>query len=509
MLTGSQSPRFNTAPSPRGYTIKDAEDALALADALVYVPDEWQADATRSWLRRDKDGLWCSSTWGISVPRQNGKNGTLEIVEVYLTVMLGLKILHTAHHLGTARKAFKRLLYFFGQQVNDPNAKHPQLNALVAEVRKTNGQEAIVLTNGGTIEVGARTGGAGRGSSFDVLVIDEAQEYEEDEQEALEATVSASPSGDPVIIYMGTPPADLSDRGEPFVRIRNAAITGEDARCAWVEHSARGDVDKMSEAELQAFVRDRKNWAEANPALGGRIKERTVEGESKRLSARSFARERLNMWPTPRANTRQALDLSKWRDRALPEDVEPDDEWPLAAFGVDMNPERTQVTISVATFAEEWIHLELAADTAFSRDGTSALVEWLWERAGRRTPVVLDAYSPARDILEVPLRKRGMTENLYILDGKEFTQACALLRQAVEVDGSVSHYAQEQLDMSIEHAASEPLKNFPGAFRWVRQSLEVPLAPFMATTYAYFGAIKFARRRKPRSQRKRRGAVVF
>jgi phage terminase large subunit GpA-like protein len=87
-------------------------------------------------------------------------------------------------------------LQFFGQKVNDPNARFPELNAMVVEIRKTNGQEAIVLNNGGMIELGARTGGAGRGSSFDVLVVDEAQEYEEDEQEALKPTISAAPGGD-------------------------------------------------------------------------------------------------------------------------------------------------------------------------------------------------------------------------------------------------------------------------------------------------------------------------
>lgn len=503
MLQGSQFPRFNTAPSPRGYSSKDADDALALAAALNYTPDEWQANGVRSWLRRGRDGLWCASTWGISVPRQNGKNGTLEVVEVYLVVMLGFKILHTAHHLSTARKAFKRLLYFFGNQVNDPNAKHPQLNAMVTEIRKTNGQEAIVLSNGGTVEVGARTGGAGRGSSFDVLVIDEAQEYEEDEQEALEATISASPSGDPVTIYMGTPPADISERGEPFVRVRNAAITGEDDRSAWVEHSPQGDVDRMTETELKAFVRDRKNWAEANPALGIRITERTVETESRKWSPRSFARERLNMWPSPKASARAAVDMGKWHDLAF---EDPDEAWPVAAFGVDMNPERTQVTISTAAFAPEHIHLELAVDTAYSRDGVTALVTWLWEKAGRRIPVVLDAYSPARDVLEVPLKKKGM--KVFVLGSSEFTQACALLRLAVEVEGSISHFAQEQLDASVEHATAKPLKNHPGSFAWSRDDLETALAPLMSITYAYFGALKFARRRRAGSERKQRTALV-
>lgn len=506
MLVGTQAPRFNTAPSPRGYTIADADAAVALAVELEHPLDEWQGGTVRAWLRRDREDLWCASTWGLSAPRQNGKNGALEIVEVYLTAALGLKILHTAHHLGTARKSFKRLLHYFGQQVNDPNARFPWLNAMVTEIRKTNGQEAIYLSNGACIEVGARTSGAGRGSSFDVLVVDEAQEYEPDEQEALEATVSASPSGDPVIIYLGTPPAEISERGEPFVRVRNAAVTGEDDRSAWVEHSARGDVDKMTEPELRAFVADRKNWFDANPAAGSRIKERTIEGESRRMSPRSFARERLNMWPAPRENTRPALDVAEWAARELPEDCPPDPEWPVGAFSVDMNPERTQVTIGAALFADgDGLHLELAADTAFSSDGTSSLVAWLWERCHRRIPVVLDAFSPARDVLEVPLKKRGI--RVFVLNGSEFTQACAMLRQAVEVEKTVSHFGQEQLDVSVEHAVSEPLKNFPGSFRWVRTSLEVSLAPLMAVTCAYFGAIKFGRRPREGSARKRSAVV--
>ncbi|MGO2634648.1 MAG: hypothetical protein ACTH9H_12970 [Galactobacter sp.] len=480
---------------------------MELAVELKHPLDGWQANAVHSWLRRGRDGLWCSSTWGLSAPRQNGKNGGLEIVEVYLTAALGLKILHTAHHLGTARKAFKRLLSYFGQQVSDPNARFPWLNAMVVEIRKTNGQEAIYLSNGACIEVGARTSGAGRGSSFDVLVVDEAQEYEEDEQEALEATVSASPSGDPVIIYTGTPPANLSERGAPFVRVRNAAVTGQDKRSAWVEHSARGDVDKMTETQLVSFVADRSNWFDANPALGIRILERTVEGESKRLSPRSFARERLNMWPTPREAVREALKTEKWSALQLGEDEMLDPDAQVAAYGIDMNPERTQVTIGAAVFSEDdRMHLELAVDTAFSTDGTSALVQWVWERAGRRVPVVLDTFSPARDVLEVALKKKGM--KVYVLGGSEFTQACAMLRQAVERDKSVTHIGQEQLDVSIEHAKSEPLKKFPGSFKWARESIEVSLTPLMAITYAYYGAMKFAKRIDPDKQKKRHAMAV-
>lgn len=504
MLVGSQVARFNTAPSPRGYSLKHAEMALEFAAGYQFTADPWQASVVQAWLRTDRNELWAASTWGVSVARQNGKNGGLEIVELYCMVALGLKILHTSHLLGSARKAFKRLMHFFGSKVDDPHAKFPELNALVKEIRKTNGQEAIELHNGGLIELGARTSGAGRGSSFDILVVDEAQEYEEDEQEALEATVSAAPSGDPVIIYMGTPPADLSERGEPFVRVRNAAITGADKRSAWVEHSPAGDVDRMSDAELRVFTADRKNWADGNPALGERIKVRTVEGEQFRLSPRSFARERLNMWPTPNEAGKTAFSDAKWDALAIDS---PDAEWPVAAFGVDMNLERTKVSIGVSMFSEAGIHLELAADTAFDEAGTSALVEWLWDKAKRRIPVVIDAFSPARDILEVALRKKNIL--VYILDVREFTQACALLYQAVNKEASITHFGQEHLDHSIKHTTQDPIKNRPGSFKWNRLSLDVDLAPVMSITCAHYGALKFARRRGSSSERKTPSAIVF
>ena len=517
MLVGSQIARFNTAPSPRGYSLAHAEQALEFAAGYNFNADPWQAAVVQAWMRQSRDGSWCASTWGVSVARQNGKNGALEIVELYCMVALNLKILHTSHLLGSARKAFKRLMHFFGAKVDDPHAKFPELNALVKEIRKTNGQEAIELhpmcmrngpcrTSGcshndiGLIELGARTSGAGRGSSFDILVVDEAQEFEEDEQEALEPTTSAAPGGDPVVIYMGTPPADISERGEPFVRVRNAAITGADKRSAWVEHSASGDVDKMDDAALRVFTADRQNWAAGNPALGGRIKVRTVEGEQFRYSPRSFARERLNMWPTPSAAGKSAIDSATWADLAI---ENPPEDWPLAAIGLDMNHERTRVTIGVAAFAPEGIHLELAEDAPFTENGTDALVEWVVKRAGRRIPVVLDAFSPIRSI-EPELRKRKVL--VRVLSASELSQACGGLHDAVMRDGSVTHFAQEALDKSLDGAVKQKFGD-GGAWKWNRKNLEVDLTPTMAATCAHFGAVKFGKRREPGEQKKAKVSI--
>ena len=505
-LVGEQQARYLITPKCTGVSLVHAEACIDLASAYGLNLDEWQKNVVRAWFRITPEGRWAASTWGLSVARQNGKNGSLEAVELYLMVVLGFKILHTSHLLTSARKAFKRLMHFFGRKVNDPNAKFPELNAMVVEIRKTNGQEAIELSNGGLIEVGARTGGAGRGSSFDFLIVDEAQEYEEDEQEALEATVSASPSGDPIIIYMGTPPKTDGERGAPFIRVRNAAITGRSKRSAWVEHSPQGELDKMTEIELQAFVRDRKNWAAGNPALGIRIAESTVEGECERMSARSFARERLNMFPSPAATLELAfpeasLDAVSVDHYPLPDDL------PVSAYGVDMNPEQTKISICAAVLNDGPTHLELAANTDFDEQGISAVVEWFWERCKRRTPVVLDAYSPARDLLEAPLKNRGI--KVFVLSTAEFVQACSQLHNAVNREKSITWFSgQSHFYESMKATVKTPLKDRPGSFKWTRNDLETDLMPTMAATCSFFGAVKFGRKRKT-GNTKRRGALAM
>lgn len=505
-LMGDQQARYVITPKCIGVSLVHAEACIELARAYGLKLDPWQENVVRAWFRITPEGRWAASTWGLSVARQNGKNGSLEAVELYLMVVLGFKILHTSHLLTSARKAFKRLMHFFGRKVNDPNAKYPELNAMVVEIRKTNGQEAIELANGGLIEVGARTGGAGRGSSFDFLVVDEAQEYEEDEQEALEPTISASPSGDPVTIFMGTPPKVVGERGEPFIRVRSAAVTGRAKRTAWVEHSPQGEVDKMSEIELQAFVRDRKNWAAGNPALGIRIAESTVEGECDRMSARSFARERLNMFPSP-AEVLELAFSEKALNAVSVEHYPLDDDVPVAAYGLDMNPEKSKISICAAVVDDGPTHLELAVNADFAEEGITAVVEWFWERCKKRTPVVLDAFSPARDLLEAPLKNRGI--KVFVLSTAEFVQACGQLHHAVNREKSITWFSeQEHFFVSMKATVKTPLKDRPGSFKWSRSDLEVDLMPTMAATCALFGAAKFGRRRRS-GQRSRKGAMAF
>lgn len=515
--TGNQTPQYLIAPNPEsGYTAYDAEDAVTYASFYGLTADPWQATTCEAWMRRDiSTGRWLAGTWAITVSRQNGKNGILEIFELYAMTQLGLKILHTAHEVKTARKAFIRLKHFFGEKRDDPSAKHPHLNALVHEVRNTNGQEAIVLKNGGSVEFIARSKGSGRGFTVDVLVLDEAQDLQDTELEALKPTTSAAPKGDPLTIYMGTPPKIAGVVGEPFARVRDNAHQRKSDRISWVEFGAKGDLDSMNLAELEIFVRNPQNWADANPAWGTRIVEQTILDELNDFSAHSFARERLNMWPSE-GGVSAAIQLKAWQQLQLQLDgrgenptFEEFETWPVLAYGLDMNPQRTKVTIAVSVDAPDLgpIHLEVAIDTPFDEQGTTALVQWLWDRAKRRIPVVIDSFSPAKT-LEPHLKRKKM--KVYLLNASEFMQACGNLYDAVMKDRSITHGGQEHLDESIKGTYKEFIGNpEQGLFKWNRISLDVDLGPIIAVTCAYFGAIKFARRQTTADSNASRSAIVF
>lgn len=287
----------------------DADDAIFLASAYGLVPDDWQEDVLDDWLLRGRKGIWLAKTCGIAVPRQNGKNGIIEVRELYGMVSLGEKFLHTAHEVKTARKAFKRLKHFFGEMVNDPNARFPELNALVKEIRSTNGQEAIILHHadcpvrqetggcncgetGGSVEFVARSKGSGRGFTVDVLVCDEAQDLTDEELEALLPTISAAPLGNPQIIFAGTPPnPEKNQTGEVFTRVRQDGDTGADPQLAFTDFGVPDgpleDIDLDSMETLYA----------TNPALSsGRLQVEVCRTERRRMSSAGYARERFGWW---------------------------------------------------------------------------------------------------------------------------------------------------------------------------------------------------------------------
>ncbi|MFF2115271.1 hypothetical protein, partial [Rhodococcus koreensis] len=384
-LLGVQTPRIRIAPDDT-YLDTFGPEAVAFAAKYGLVADPWQAFILDDWLAFRLDGKWACSRCGLSVPRQNGKNGVIEIRELFGMVELGEKILHTAHEVKTARKAFKRLKYFFGEQVNDPKAKFPELNALVVELRSTNGQEAIVLSNGGSIEFVSRSKGSARGFTVDVVVMDEAQELSDDALEALGPTTRSAPLKNRQFIYTGTPPGPKNN-GEVFTRHRTLTIDGKQLRALWHEWSCADGTD----------YDDPRAQAQANPALGGRLDLETIEEDRGTFSDEGFARECLGMWSA--AATHSPIDLVTWANDAVDFNNPDTQDWEsqihtVPVLAVDVAPDNETASISAAGRRVDDMPI---VEMVENRAGMGWVVDYLkaMHRKGKFRGVVIDGQSPA------------------------------------------------------------------------------------------------------------------
>ena len=180
---GRQTPTYSWCAS---YTRSEGRLASALADAYGLSPHPWQRTILDDWLALDDGGHLPNSLCVLPVSRQNGKTGIIEPRETWGLVHRGEWILHTAHEYQTALVGFDRLRAKFGARKNDPHAKYPELNALVKKYTTSANQMVLDLKNGGHIEFRTRGNNddVGRGGTFDLVVVDEAQAYT-DEQEKI------------------------------------------------------------------------------------------------------------------------------------------------------------------------------------------------------------------------------------------------------------------------------------------------------------------------------------
>lgn len=473
-LKGNQIPRIRLEPK-RAYT--DGEDAATLASAYGLTPDPWQQLILDSWLGRDPYDKYTASRCGVLVPRQNGKNAILEIRELYGSAILGEKILHTAHEVKTARKAFLRLASFFENE-----REYPELAALVVSIRRTNGQEAILLNNGGSIEFSARSKGAARGFTVDVVICDEAQFLNDEQLEALMPTIAAAPLQNPQIIMVGTPP-DHNTEGEVFGRMRNDGHEGADKKLSWHEWS----IDNPKDVDLS----DHKIWAECNPALGIRLDIAVIEDEYKQMSSDGFARERLSWWVNI-AEELKAIKKADW-EKCATDNPPKDDEIKKTAYAVKFSADGAIASLAVAVKADEGFHVELVEHRSMS-NGVGWLVEWLVPRLRTASTVVVDGLHWSGSLVE-QLRENGVKNKLAITlpNANEVVTASSGFIDAL-AKGSVTHFDQPALNDSALEAEKRMIGSKGGWGFGGEDS-----TPIEAVSLAYWGC-KTSKRNPRRKQ---------
>jgi len=443
---GKQTPTYSWCSS---YNRTQGNVAAALSDAYALSPHPWQRTILNDWLAMDDDGKLLNSLCLLPVPRQNGKTGVCDPRETWGLVVRGEWILHTAQEYQTSRKAFDRLRAKFGDCRNDPNAKYPELNRLVAKYTTSANQMVLDLTNGGHIEFRTRgsSGDAGRGGTFDVVVVDEAQTYTEAMDAAISPLNSAAPQGSPQTILMGTvPDPEKPHKGEVFARLRNNA------------HDKPYDGLCIHEwgAQEVGDTADESRWFKYNPSLGYQLLISALRKDARSMSPDTFAREHLGYWSMLEVFARLVSEKA-WQqcETACP----PANG--IICYGVKFAHDGSKVALSVALKPSAGVpHVELVKVEPMG-DGMQWLVDWLVQRVGRAAQIVIDGQSNAQELNERLLNARVPKGVIVRPSANEVGGACASFVSAVN-EGKVTHFGQQPLTNAVTKCSKRRIGNRGG-----------------------------------------------
>jgi hypothetical protein len=434
---GDQVPRVRHAPNVRA---NDWEDVSDLAKAYGLVLDPWQENVLQAAMGVRADGQWAAKTVGVNVPRQNGKGAIIEARELAGLLLFGEKvIIHSAHEMKTARVGFERILSYF--------ENYDDLRKKVKSVMSAVAREHIKLRNGAELHFPARSKGGIRGFSIDCLILDEAQILGDTAWEAIKPTISARPNTQTWLL--GTTPTPLDDSAV-FTRNRQRGIDGKDTRLAWCEWSVPHGSD----------IADPNMWAQANPALGGRISIEAVEDELAEMSPEGFARERLSMW-LPDGG--QSI-LPDWPDLFL--DEEPP---PLAAIGLAASEFGEWGSIASADL---WPDGRVNLSSVDRAPGTAWLVgEAKRIQTERGCPVAMDEKCPDATLLPA-LIEAGV--NVSVMKLNDYVEACSELVNRTRT-ATVTHQRTTALDAAVAAVAWRSVGDGRRVFGRVKSKADIDM----------------------------------
>lgn len=439
-MTGSQEPRLRVEPIRAG---TDGDASAMLMEAYAVPLDPWQQSVVDCWLGLDEQKKYTMTSGGLSVPRQNGKNVCLEAREFFGLVIRGERILHTAHQVRTSKKSFRRLAQIFTDR------RHPEIMDLVRQIRYTNGEEAIELENGGSIEYSARSRQAARGfDGISLVVYDEAQELTDDQVEAIMATLSASATGQRQLIYTGTPPYPNCP-GEVFRRRRLVCLNQPGAHDAWHEWSVAAD----SVGEIRRD--DPALWYMTNPAMGIRLSEDFTGEELRSMTADGFARERLGWWSPVLAEAEStAISAAAW-DACR--SIEKKPATGKTAYGVKFTADGSEVVLAGAVIPAAGPARVSLIERRPTSAGTRWLAEWLNERYERAGCVVIDGRNGA-DVLCDRLADVWKVKGSVVRPkARDVVAAAGTLCDAVSEQTVTWYYGQEALRESAVTSTKRPI----------------------------------------------------
>jgi hypothetical protein len=453
MKYGRQTPTFERIGT---YAYSDGEVVAEMfiedGGATFYPAQEYELVLM---LARNEDGSPAALTICISKPRQNGKSYSARHYAIYMADFEHRSVLYSAHHSSTTKKMFDALCNIFENPERYPEFAHD-----VKSITRGRGYEGIYFNDwqdedgiwhdGGCIEFSTRTNAGARGGTYSVIIIDEAQEMTDEQQEGMLPVISASSDASdvskmPQQIYIGTPPSPTC-KGTVFKKMHDEAHSGV-GTLWWLEWG----IEKLEQITADTYL---DLAYDTNPALGHRIAEKTITNEFEQMSVDGFARERLGWW-TPKAIERidYAIKAEKW-DACRSDEKKPEGK---TAYGVKFSSDGSYVCLCGAVIPADGKARISLIEAKPTGHGTKWLADWLNERADKACCVVIDGRNGVDVLVEKIAEKWRVKGSIIRPSAKDVIAATGMLTNSVN-EGALTWYSgQEALRESATTAIKRPI----------------------------------------------------
>ena len=486
---GLAEPRIYTPPlreltpeTSLGYEVIDfAERVLE----LHLMP--WQKWLLIHQLELGLDGRLRFRTVILLMARQNGKSTLSQILALwFMFVFQAPLVIGTAQDLDVAEEIW--------QGAVDLVEETPELDELKDHVVRVNGKKSLVLRTGERYKVKAANRRAGRGLSGDLVLLDELREHQS--WDAWGAITKTTQAREEAMVFVLSNAGDSSSVVLRYLRKLAHAALGDPDRINELDDEELAPDDEEWEVEDDdtlgifewsarpgANLRDREAWAQANPALGYTISERTISSAVRTDPEWIFRTEVLCQWSE--GTLEGPFPPGAWEACADPDSARAPGA-PLA-LGIDTSWDRTTTYVALASVRADGLdHIEIIA----RRAGTDWIPDWLRspERAPelQGAPVALQAVgAPVSSLLaalegaRVPVVEwRGPA--LGQGTGAFYDEVRAAIGEGSE-RSQLRHRSQPVLDLAAATASTRPNGD---SWLWDRRRSPTDIAPLIAATAA-------------------------
>lgn len=433
------------------YEDTHGKEAIELYNSTGRTAQEWQELLLYDILAVRDDGLFVHTKFGYSLPRRNGKNEIVAMRELW-ALEHGEQCLHTAHRVSTSHMAWERMKKLLeGLGYTEPEDY---------KTTSTLGMESIRLKKtDGRIDFRTRSSRGGLGEGFDLLIIDEAQEYTDDQQTALKYVVTDSLN--PQTLFCGTPPTPISS-GTVFTKMRKAVLGGETENSGWAEWGV----------EVKTDPHDREAWYRCNPSLGTIFTERSVKDEIGE-DVDDFNIQRLGLWL--KYNLKSAISKAEWEE--LKSETMPQLKGKLFV-GIKYGHDGTNVCLSVAAKTIDDLVFVESIDCKEIRAGNAWILDFL-----KKADVASVTIDGAQGTILAQEMRREHLGTPVLMTTKEVCIANGKFEQAL-YKKTITHMNQPALTQSISNCEKRLIGSAGGfGYKSLKESIEIGLMESMIIAF--------------------------